>query len=125
MFHLLGKRVSKDESSSVQDKPVAPYAGPRCPFYGFVGGGGVFMENYGNACALTGAHSPCCMEMAKANPDWDKCLTFNHPANTPILKEAMERAVVNPKALWPAGKTSWEGIKIGVCFLYVMGRDYP
>ncbi|MDO8572634.1 MAG: hypothetical protein Q7S11_02565 [bacterium] len=125
MFLLLGKRIIRDEYSSAQEKPVAHHAGPPCPFYGFIGGNGVFVENYGNACALTRAHSPCCMEMAKAKPDWDKCSTFNHPASTPILQEIMENVVANPKALWPAGKTSWEGVKIRVWFRYVMGRDYP
>ncbi len=83
------------------------------------------MENNGNACALTSAHSPCCMEMEKVKPDWDKCSTFNHPASVPVLKDIMEHVVANPIALWPAGKTSWEDIKIDVWFRYVMGRDYP
>ncbi len=125
MFHLLGKRVNKDWPTSVPEKPVAPYQGNPCPFYGFIGGNGVFMENYGNACALTGSHTPCKMEIMGSKPSWDMCSFFNHPHNAPIIEEIMEQVVANPKALWPAGQTNWEGVKIRIWFRYVMGRDYP
>ena len=50
-----------------------------CPFYGhaiaFVNGTHpVMMDTGGNQCALmTGAHSPCRMEIQGARPNWAEC----------------------------------------------------
>ena len=51
-----------------------------CPFYGhavaFVNGTHpVMMDSGGNQCALmTGAHSPCRMEIGGARPNWGECI---------------------------------------------------
>ena len=119
MLHLLKKREPADP------QVVPPYSGPKCPFYGYIGCGTLYTENHGNACALTGEHRPCHMEMAGNAPEWDKCPVFNHEKNAPVIATLMDNVSVAPEAFWPKGANSWAGMKLREWYEYVMGRPYP
>lgn len=83
-------------------------------------------EPLGNGCALKGGHSPCQMEVVLGEAAaWDKCPVFNHVQNTEDLRQVMEHVTVTPKVFWPEGAGSWEGMKFGEWFKYVMGREFP
>ena len=121
MLHLL----KRPKDAAREGEVIPPYAGPKCPFYGFVGCGSFYMENKGNACALTGEHSPCRMEMAGHAPEWDKCPVFNHEEGAPVVAELMECITVAPDAFRPKGASSWLGMKLHIWYEHVMGRPYP
>ena len=99
----------------------------KCPFYGFVGvlGEGVFMDNRGNACGLTGEHRPCAMEIADQVPDWKNCAFFNHPANRARLVEIMNSNSVQffPEQLSPGGDGS-AGTPPKEWYRLVMGEEF-
>jgi len=122
MFHLLKR---KEEAQTAESEVIPPYEGPKCPFYGFVGCGNFYMENKGNACALTGEHRPCRMETAGDAPEWDKCPVFNHEKNAPAVAKLMDDITVAPDAFWPKGASSWPGMQLRTWFEHVMNRPYP
>ena len=122
---MTGEQTQLSTETRNGSEVIPPHDGPPCPFYGFVGRGSFFMESTGNACALTGEHSPCRMEVAGDEPNWDKCPVYNKQGNVPQLKQIMESVTTAPKIFWPSGASSWDGIKFGVWFHRVMGRDFP
>ena len=124
MLRLFRRRGEPPVPQAVAGELIPPHTGYKCPFYGFVGTGGVFMDNHGNACALTGAHSPCAMEMQQQTPAWDSCKSWNHDGNAPTIAAFMDSVRVFPETLRPAGASSWGGISLRVWFERVMGRPY-
>ncbi len=89
---------------------------PPCPFYGFVGMMGVFVDNHGNACGIAGGHRPCAMEMDSETPDWKKCTRFNHDENLRKIRHAFDRCKIFPEELRPKNASSWEGISLRVWY---------
>ncbi|GAI08353.1 unnamed protein product, partial [marine sediment metagenome] len=47
--------------------------GVRCPFYGFHGVAGIFMDSNGNQCPLRDGYAPCYYKIIGEKPDWSKC----------------------------------------------------
>ena len=121
---LFGNRIPAIIKTLKEKLKPPPYDGPACPFYGFVGVGFAFMENNGNACALTGQHSPCKMEMNHEKPEWCKCTAYNTSDNAQELSNMMNVVYIAPKVLSPKGTNGWKGVKLKKWFSYVMGQKF-
>lgn len=117
--YLIGKKEAK---------PVRNKKRYSCPFYGFYGGRGIFVDTKGNQCGLiTESYSPCKMEMNNQTPNWDKCSHFNNESNREVIKRIDERVsqvTVFPEEFRPKGKKSWNGISLKEWIKYVMKRGY-
>ena len=122
-MRLFSKVLAREE----EIKPTREVERKKCPFYEFHGAfGGQFnamMDSEGNQCALTGEYSPCSMEMAQQEVDWDNCTRYNHPNNMETLKGIVSSATAFPKEFHPEGAKSWKGITLKKFFGYIMGKD--
>jgi|SRR3989344_5685750 len=54
-------------------KTIVEQRRKNCPFYGFYGGPGIFMDQQGNQCPHISGYAPCKMEISGLNPDWNDC----------------------------------------------------
>ena len=87
-------------------KPYAQKDRPKCPFYGFNGMYGMFMDSEGNQCALiTDSFSPCQMEMAEKTPSWSEC-PFNTEEKRKDLASVARKMKVFPKGFHPPKQRS-------------------
>jgi len=101
-------------------KPLFKKRRPRCPFYGFYGAMGVFLDQKGNQCSLiVDSYSPCQMEKEGDAPDWNLC-PFNNRDNQPIIKQITKTWRVFPDEFQPLKKSEWKGIPFKKWFKYVM-----
>lgn len=80
----------------------------RCPFYGFFHGPGVFLDQSGNQCPLTGGYTPCLLERNGNTPNWDLCHIYNKKDFDIVKVYDMQ---IFPKEFDPPDKSSWGGIK--------------
>lgn len=85
---------------------------PLCPFYGFMGIPGAFIDNKGNACGLEFSHTPCAMEMAGLKPNWRECKRWGHLDESTRMESLLDQFKIFPDELHPVGAKSWEGIKL-------------
>ena len=115
-------KISSTNTNGNGGEIIPPHKGPKCPFYGFFGFKNSFIDNEGNACALTGEHKPCQMEASGNVVNWDNC-PENSEENIPELKRIMEEVIIMPEVFWPDGNPTWSGMDFSVWFEYVMGRD--
>ncbi len=109
-------------AKSTEKPPVRIVVRPRCPFYGFVGMGGIFMDNEGNACGVAGGHRPCAMEMERKAPDWTSCEHFNHVGNREQIEHTLDYCKIFPKELCPKGSPTWEGVSLRGWYSLVMRK---
>jgi hypothetical protein len=77
---------------------------------------GTFLDNRGNACALEGSHTPCCMEMAHEKPSWRACPRFGTPDNDSALNCILDACVVFPEECAPENNKEWHGIPLRIWF---------
>lgn len=78
----------------------------------------------GNCCGMEGDATPCALEMKGEFPNWDKCWRFNTYKHKAEVAKMMQEVDVTPEVFCPENLLAWEGIKLGVWFSYVMGREY-
>ena len=93
---------------------------PRCPFYGFVGMGGMFLDNHGNACGAAGGHRPCAMKINGETPGWNKCTRFNNDENRETISKVLDQCKIFPDELLPPNTRSWEGVSFRGWFQLIM-----
>lgn len=150
LMGFLGLRREKEKESlpaksglltPVRQKPRFP-----CPFYGFFGAMGIFMDQRGNQCPLiissyslllipsekrgnqcpliTGSYSPCQMEFRGETPAWDGC-PFNKPEIQETLLKFKGETRISPGEFWPEGASSWQGMSFGAWWDYIMDPSTP
>lgn len=123
LFDWLKRLLPKKQKQELPPMPVFKKLRHKCPFYGFVGLGGIFIDQNGNQCAfIVDSFSPCSMEMNGEIPNWSKC-SFNGREGRQIIEKINARCIIFPKEFHPENCPSWEGVPFKYWFSYVMGEN--
>lgn len=85
---------------------------PPCPFYGFIGIAGIFVDYRGDSCGLAGGHRPCSMELQGRRPDWNACTRFNNDENRDYLESILDNGRIFPNELLPEIASKWDGVSL-------------
>ncbi|MDP2650130.1 MAG: hypothetical protein Q8P16_01035 [bacterium] len=107
---------------STTTAPAPATTRPPCPFYGFVGMGGMFVDNHGNACGAAGGHRPCSMKMDNETPDWNKCVRFNNDKNRETISQVLDQCKIFPDELLPPNTPAWDGVSLRGWFQLIMRK---
>jgi len=109
--------------TGLKKKELIPYIQKErysCPFYGFSGMFGIFIDSAGNQCGLeTRSYSPCPMESKGEKPCWDKCY-FNTEETNKAIETTLKDVKVFPAEFRPPGLREWEGISLKKWMDYIL-----
>ena len=106
-------------------KPYFKVERPPCPFYGFNGGLGYFIDTERNHCALKeDSYSLCGMERIEEEPNWNLCpLRQNSPeGNGKKLEEAARRIKIFPREFRHPKTAMWESMHFIDWVDYIMNK---
>ena len=95
----------------------------RCPFYGFSGAIGMFMDQQGNQCPLKAGYSPCLFVYQDKEANWQECPLNRR--NSGLLERFNDWSIF-PREHEPQGVSSWKGIRFGDWADYILnGKPLP